>query len=276
MSWFDILKLSRPRFWLYIAGPYCIGSFAAGGLDLIAQPLFYAILAYFLLPANILLYGINDVNDYETDQLNAKKGDQEFKTKISDLKIIYAVCLSIVLISFILIFVLKSLAFVWLTIFLVLSVAYSASPIRFKTIPFLDFTSNALYVVPALVGFTQFGVGVISIPLVLAACFWAFAMHLFSAIPDIKADIKSQTTTTATIIGGHNSLLLCFTFWLITALVTYAHNSMLFGAFLYPILGLACLYKKIDVEVLYWKFPLINSLAGFLLFVYTVLNTLSK
>ncbi len=73
-----VLRISRPRFWIYELGPYMIGVLGAilitnqsrGVLD------FWTILLfgfYFLIPANIWIYGINDIYDYETDKLNPKK-----------------------------------------------------------------------------------------------------------------------------------------------------------------------------------------------------------
>ena len=39
--------------------------------------LFRSFVVYFLIPANILIYGINDIFDYDTDKLNPKKGTYE-------------------------------------------------------------------------------------------------------------------------------------------------------------------------------------------------------
>ncbi len=73
-----LLKVSRPRFWIYIFGPYIVGLAAAasyaGELNNGGSMIFGL---YFLLPANLLVYGINDIFDYETDKLNAKKSEYE-------------------------------------------------------------------------------------------------------------------------------------------------------------------------------------------------------
>ena len=73
-----LLKVSRPRFWLYIFGPFLVG-LAAGAdswrdflrLDTILSAV------YFLFPANVLIYGINDIFDFETDRRNPKKAEYE-------------------------------------------------------------------------------------------------------------------------------------------------------------------------------------------------------
>ncbi|HEX6279355.1 MAG TPA: hypothetical protein VFZ49_05000, partial [Pyrinomonadaceae bacterium] len=73
-----ILQVSRPRFWLYAFGPYLVGLAAAIATreDLVRLDAFLFGL-YFLFPANLLIYGINDIFDWETDRLNPKKSEYE-------------------------------------------------------------------------------------------------------------------------------------------------------------------------------------------------------
>ena len=70
-----LIKVIRPRFWLYIFGPYLVG-LAAGASSRVDFLRFDALLfgLYFLFPANLLIYGINDIFDFETDRRNPKKG----------------------------------------------------------------------------------------------------------------------------------------------------------------------------------------------------------
>jgi lycopene elongase/hydratase (dihydrobisanhydrobacterioruberin-forming) len=73
-----VIRISRPRFWIYELGPYMVG--VLGGLiaNSYIGAYFHILLViifglYFLIPANIWIYGINDIYDYETDKLNPKK-----------------------------------------------------------------------------------------------------------------------------------------------------------------------------------------------------------
>ena len=66
-----LIKISRPRFWVYITGPFLIGVVAASPVQ--SWPLIILLGAYFTFPANLLIYGINDIFDYETDKHNPKK-----------------------------------------------------------------------------------------------------------------------------------------------------------------------------------------------------------
>jgi 1,4-dihydroxy-2-naphthoate octaprenyltransferase len=70
----SILKASRPVSWINTAFPFAAGYFmATREVDavLIVGTLF------FLVPYNLLMYGVNDVFDYESDLRNPRKGGIE-------------------------------------------------------------------------------------------------------------------------------------------------------------------------------------------------------
>lgn len=70
-----LIKISRPRFWIYEVGPYIIGIAAAAHGDYSAWLLLPTLVffVFFTYPANIYIYGINDAYDYDTDKLNPKR-----------------------------------------------------------------------------------------------------------------------------------------------------------------------------------------------------------
>jgi len=75
-----LLKLSRPRFWLYLAGPVAVGVvYASASTADLFTPTTLTLFAYFLLPANVLLYGVNDVFDADVDEKNPKKEGREVR-----------------------------------------------------------------------------------------------------------------------------------------------------------------------------------------------------
>ena len=79
-----LLKLSRYRFWLYLGGTYLTGFIiGANSLTNFTTGKFLLHLIYFMIPANILLYGINDLFDQDTDIFNHKKEDKEVKINSS-------------------------------------------------------------------------------------------------------------------------------------------------------------------------------------------------
>ena len=69
-----LLRVSRPRFWMYLLGPYMVALAATS----LRPPVEVWLLGLYLtLPANLLIYGVNDLFDAETDRLNPKKRDYE-------------------------------------------------------------------------------------------------------------------------------------------------------------------------------------------------------
>ena len=68
----QLLRVSRPRFWMYLLGPFMIALAATS----LRPPVEVWLLGLYLtLPANLLIYGVNDLFDVETDRLNPKKQD---------------------------------------------------------------------------------------------------------------------------------------------------------------------------------------------------------
>lgn len=269
-----ILKISRPRFWLYLAGPYLVG-YAAGvnSLDDFISLKFAVYFLYFLIIANIFLYGINDYFDNDTDQYNDKKITHEHLLQISERKKLTRSVLVCFFASLVLFLNTNITVQILLFIFLFLSFFYSAPPLRFKSKPVVDFASNILYGIPALVGYAQLSGKIISWPIILAIFFWTSAMHLFSAIPDIDSDKKAGLKTTAVVFGFRVSTVICFVFWTASFLLVSKYTILSPWSILgliYPLLaGFVLLYPE-KISKIYWFFPIINALFGFMLFFKTV------
>lgn len=255
----DLFVMSRPRFWPYLLGPFVIGAFAASSAVWI-NPWFWVLFAYFLFPANVLLYGVNDYFDSDTDSYSSKKSGKEF---VYDEE-------SWVLFSWVLAFgigVVLTVVTHWsLGVFLLLAIGYSAEPIRFKKRPFLDSLSNSLYVVPGVFAYLYFGFFPLDWSLVVAACAWSAAMHLYSAVPDISADKKAGLSTTAVVLGSRYSLVLCLLLWLVSVLL-----SGFWLGLIYVVLCVFVLFRLDLVDRVYWFFPAINLVVGFFLFVWVVI-----
>src|SRR5918992_233019 len=69
-----LFKISRPVLWINTIGPAVIGVWLTGELWR-AEAL--PILLWLTLPFNLLIYGVNDVFDQETDAKNPRKGSLE-------------------------------------------------------------------------------------------------------------------------------------------------------------------------------------------------------
>ena len=186
------IKVSRSRFWFYTAGPFTVGCIWGANrfLDL-ANPEFFIYLFYFLIPANVFLYGVNDYWDRDTDLLNPKKEGKEYVVNDSDRGKLKDILTLITALSLLLMVFQKN----WgeriiFGVFLFLSYFYSAKPFRFKTVPLLDSASNVLYALPGVFAYYQVTGALPPQNVMLAAFLHSSAMHLFSAIPDIEYDRK--------------------------------------------------------------------------------------
>lgn len=265
-----LLSLSRPRFWFYLAGPFLLGSIgAAPSLNFFTSFLFCYSFFWFLIPANIILYGINDISDTDTDINNPKKKDKEVHARKSTYKLyLSAISISFILLIPIFFFFKTTLALSILGLFIFLSLSYSLKPIRFKSRPFLDSLSNILYALPGLFIYSEL-TGVLPPFSILLSCWcWLSAMHLFSAIPDILYDKKAKVITTAVYLGREKSLLLCTFLWSISMILASLWSPLFILGSVYPLTSLCLLYaSKEQLVKTYWYFPYINLVIGILLWV---------
>lgn len=263
MNFKDIIKISRPRFWTYFAGTYAVGySLAATSTEQFGL-IFFAFLLYFTLPANFFIYGINDYFDFDTDRLNPKKKHKEYLLKKENKKTIKNLLYIPLILAFILVLFMPNTA-PFLIAFLVLGALYSAPPIRFKARPYLDSISNTFYVIPGFLGYYQLTGQMPSLIITLAVLLWPIALHLYSAVPDIKPDKKAKLKTTATVIGKTKSLFLCSFIWLIVSILVFTQSTFLgILALTYVIIPLLSFKDTLKV---YWYYPYINAILGFVLF----------
>lgn len=266
------INISRPRFWIYVLGPFMLGIIAVGdprALGIETIMLLGVLFIFFTYPANLMIYGINDIYDYETDKHNPKKIEYEELVDPSDQKKLWRNIILWTLPFFVVLFYLPWEASAALLLFNLSGIYYSAKPIRAKAKPPLDIIfSSIIYISPAVVGFFATGTTAISWLGVIAGLLWAAGMQTYSAIPDIEADTKGKVKTLATVLGRNKALLFCFT--------AYAGSTVIGFILLgwIPIfLGLVYLAMIILTKVrpemtffIYKKFPLVNTAFGMILF----------
>lgn len=257
-----LLRQSRPRFWLYLAGPVLVAlAFGADGQTDLIGPLPVALFAYFLVPANVFLYGVNDVFDREVDRHNPKKADREVRYR-GDRATVVAVLASLAL-GVALLAVVPRPAAPWIAGFLLLGAAYSVPPVRLKVRPPLDSVSNGLYILPGGAAYAALAGSHPPLLAVAGGWLWAMAMHTFSAVPDIGPDRESAIRTTATVLGEHGALLYCAVTWSLAA-IAFGALDWRAGALLaaYPALAVWVAARDVDVGTAYWYFPAINTVVG--------------
>ncbi|WP_414838289.1 prenyltransferase [Candidatus Nanosalina sp. VS9-1] len=260
-----LLKLSRPRFWLYLAGPAMIGLIlGSGSIEQLYSIENLLLLIYFLIPANIMLYGVNDYFDRDVDEDNPKKDDKEERYRgstFTDLSVGLSTALSIPVII-----LLPSEASAAMMAFLALSIGYSAPPLRFKARPFLDSLSNGLYIFPFVVSYAAVTSSLPALTAVAAGWLWAMAMHTFSAIPDIEPDRKAGVATTATFLGRKKTFVYCTAVWSLSGIVAGLWNfwtGLLFSV--YPLICVIFYFSGLEDSEAYWYYPYINAFLGMIL-----------
>ena len=264
---FRLFQISRPRFWFYVFGPFIVGALV-GAPDPRAYLSFPALLwaLFFLFPANLLIYGANDIFDYETDRRNAKKRGYELLVTPADHpKLWRAIALFCLPFAPLLGWAPRAC---WLALagFLFFSIFYSAPPIRAKARPIVDSVFNVLYIFPGAFGYFLTGGHNFAASLFVAAWLWAMAMHAYSAVPDISADRQANVPTVATFLGLRGTLWFCLLLYLGSALISFpvlGWLSVVLGA-IYAALMRRSLRANSETGVMkiYRVFPFVNALAG--------------
>lgn len=257
-----LLDRSRPRFWLYLAGPVLVGAVygASQPADLVS-PVVVVLFAYFLLPGNLFLYGVNDVFDADVDRTNPKKAGRERRyrgDRLTRVSVIASALLGLALVP-----VVPPQAVPWIVGFLVLGAAYSVPPIRLKIRPPLDSLSNGLYILPGAAAYAALAGTAPPLLAVVGGWLWTMAMHTFSAIPDVEPDRRAGIRTMATVLGTRYASVYTGLTWLLAAGVFAVLDLRLGAIFLvYPLLSAVIGLADVPTDRAYWWYPAINAAAG--------------
>ncbi len=211
----QVLAASRPFSWINTAYPFAAGYLVATGgridVALVVGTLF------FLVPYNLLMYGVNDVFDYASDLLNPRKGGIEGALVDPALargvhrRILWASALTTVPFVVALLVLGSVAAGVVLLGVVLLVVAYSAPGLRFKERPVLDSATSAMHFVgPLLYALVLVGadLGARSVwPVLVAFVAWGMASHAFGAVQDVRADREGGIASVATVLGAHATVV---------------------------------------------------------------------
>lgn len=205
----QVIASSRPLSWINTAFPFGAAYLlAGGGLDVA----FWLGCLYFLIPYNLLMYGVNDVFDYESDLRNPRKGGVE--GIVLDRRMhrvtIWAAVVSNVPFVVALALMGSAVSNLVLAISVFAVAAYSVPVLRFKERPFLDsITSSTHFVSPAVFGLALAdarGASVdvdLTVVAALAGFFaWGAGSHAFGAVQDVMADRAAGIGSIGTALGA--------------------------------------------------------------------------
>ncbi len=214
----EVLKVSRPLSWFNTVFGFAGGAFVAGGS--LRSPRNLLGLAYFALPYNLTLYGINDICDYPSDRLNPRKNSVEggllppetHRPMLALIAALNAPTLPLLLADG------DRRANAVLGFLLATTVAYSAPPLRLKEVAGVDsFISATHYVTPFVYGLALNRAAQYPSREIGAFVAWCMASQSFGAIQDVEFDRAVGSGSIATTIGPRNTALIATALYLLAA-----------------------------------------------------------
>ena len=203
-----LFMTSRPLSWVNTAYPFAVGYLFMGGMinvQLILGTLF------FLIPYNLLMYGINDVCDYESDMRNPRKGGVEgaVTPRRYHQVIVWLAVLSCLPFVLTLVIMGNWKSGLVLTAVLFFVVAYSATGLRFKEVPLLDSVTSSLHFVgPLLYAYSLVGATQAGWLAAVAFFCWGMASQAFGAVQDVVPDREAEIRSIATVFGARGTVWL--------------------------------------------------------------------
>ena len=271
----QLLGTSRPLSWINTAYPFAAAYLlAGGGID--AALLVGTV--FFLVPYNLLMYGVNDVFDHESDLRNPRKGGAE--GIVLDRRVhrttLWAAGLGTLPFVVALMVLGDAASGALLLVVLAAVVGYSAPGIRLKERPGLDsLTSSIHFAGPAAFGLVLAGgpVGATSVAALSAFLLWGMASHALGAVQDIRPDREAGIGSIATVLGATRTvrLVLCLYAAAGALMLTTGWPTALAGLLVLPYLASAWPFRSLaDAEAerahrAWRRFLRLNLLSGFLL-----------
>ncbi|PKQ27373.1 MAG: prenyltransferase [Actinobacteria bacterium HGW-Actinobacteria-4] len=226
----SIVKSSRPISWINTAFP-----FAAAYL-LVERQIDVVLVVgtlFFLIPYNLLMYGVNDVFDWESDLTNPRKGgiegdvirEREQARRVHR-GILMASTVTVVPPFTWLLFQGSAMAAATLALVVLGVLLYSVPYARFKERPFLDsFTSALHFAGPLIYALVLTGAELSARgvwPIVASFVAWGMASHAFGAVQDVRADREGGIGSIATVLGARPTVWLALSLYIASAAVLLA------------------------------------------------------
>ena len=212
-----LIEISRPVLWINTIGTVVIAMWLTGDLwrwEIIP------ILIWVTFPFNLLIYGVNDIFDQDTDSDNDRKGGYGgAKIRAGEVRpIAWAVVLTNIPFLIYFAVTLPWLATLWMALYAFSFWQYSATPLRLKGRPIWDSVSNADYAFPLV--FVPYALGAEPIwAAAIGLMAWSMAKHVYDAIQDIDEDGDAGIQTTAVAFGTKGALVWSGAWWTVSTLL---------------------------------------------------------
>jgi 4-hydroxybenzoate polyprenyltransferase len=244
-----LLQVSRPGLWSTTALFYLM---PLGHTDFLHSGKLWLGLFFVLFPLGLVLYGVNDIVDADTDALNPRKGTFMFgargaREQLAVLKWhIVAVQLPFAALFY---FLVGPRILWWYAVLLLAVGLYNAPSIGWKGRPPFDVLIQASYLLVFVLSSWLNNAPQLPWQTFLFGALFAMHSHIFGEVMDIEPDRSSGRRTTATFIGRVRAKFLIASFLSAeTGLVWIYFRDWIISGFL----AVGALWFLIDATLL-WK-----------------------
>jgi len=260
------LKVSRPGLWFAALWLYLLPT---SGLDIWNSTNFWLGFFYACFPLNFMIYGWNDINDYEIDQANPRKdsfwfGAKGSKQQLSELWKAIAIVQALTIPVFIWIIGWK-MVYLYLGL-LFINYIYNHPTYGLSSRPPFEILCQIGYLLVVPFSIWLNDVDPIPWQTYLYLLLFAFQSHLIGEVMDIVPDKASGRKTTATLIGIKNTKLLIIgivgleTSLLFLIFKEYIFGGMLALALVWLIIDLFLIFKTQEYTI--WQMKLFGFLSN--------------
>lgn len=273
----ELLVVSRPFWWVNTAAGFVASYFIINSRHDLTL---YVGVLYFAFAYNLMMYGVNDIYDYDSDIKNPRKIaagiEGSVMNKAKHPALWWWIVVANIPPTVYLLWQGSLQANLWLIFMIFMVFAYSQKGLRFKEIPFVDSATSAFhYTSPFIYGGLLAGGDRLYWPAFVVYFIWVMANHAFGAIQDITPDRQAGISSVATVLGASRTIVFVLGLYILAALlpmVFYGWRalavSVLLGPYIY-IVARTLPRRHDDTSPLFrrsWKqFLYVNYVVGFLL-----------
>jgi 4-hydroxybenzoate polyprenyltransferase len=208
--WLDYFFLPRPMILIPVSTFFLLGVYHGKNAtenSIVIINLLYGILSFTALIGAI--YIINQITDKKTDLANNKLF--LIPREIISVKAARIEAVILIIISFFTAILFLSKAFIIILLLsLLLGLAYSIEPFRFKKRPILDVASNAVGngILNIFAGWIVTGYQIAGWEILLPYPFAVASVHLVTTIADIEGDRKNNLKTSGVVLGQRKGIII--------------------------------------------------------------------
>ena len=228
-----VVKAARPGFWLTSIWFYLV---PVGGRNVLHQAEFWLGLLYVTFPLGSLIYGWNDVVDFEVDRFNPRKGTYLFGARGTPetlARLPWRIALVQAPFAILFTLLLGPRALVWFAALIVATALYNWRPFAFKGRPGLDLLNQAGFLLVFVLASWLNHVSQVPWFTFLFGAMFAMHSHLFGEIMDLEPDRRAGRRTLAGVLRARPAKWLLIAFLAAEAVLiwTWARDPWL-AAFL--------------------------------------------